>query len=106
MDGVAYTIDYDTWSQMVGTDAAYRSKKEAKAEWLEITADTMDELGSAIDEAEKKYGAGFSPQYRLGLIGDTEKKLSNDIYHRGPSFPARVKGKWVCYLGRLTTIKK
>jgi hypothetical protein len=52
---MAYEIEWHTWEEEV-----YRGDRwiTAKVRLAEITADTMDDLGIAVDEVEKKWGPG------------------------------------------------
>ena len=102
---MGYTIDYDTWQQMQrvwgSASGCWSGKKEVKAECVEITADTMDELGSAVDKVWKKYGANFA-RANCSLIGSEKHLTIGDERH--DSFPARVEGEWKIFLGRFAPV--
>ena len=107
---MAYSVKYK--SAEVRREQRDMSRKIFLFEWANISADTMEELGQAIDEVEKKYPKsyrmlppGSSSSFWNGWAHRDDVKLAAAPADERVS-PRREKGKWKITWGRYTNTRK
>ena len=107
---MAYSVKYK--SAEVRREQRDMSRKIFLFEWANISADTMEELGQAIDEVEKKYPKsyrmlppGSSSSFWNGWAHRNDVKLAAAPADERGS-PRREKGKWKITWGRYTNTGK
>ena len=99
---MAYEIEWHTWEEEVYIkDEGPRIHKVRLAE---ITADTMDDLGIAVDEVEKKWGPGAGRLTHHEKISDSlarmketgvmNTKMGLPKRHDNRVTPTREGGRW------------
>ena len=112
-EGMAYEVEYHRW------EVWEHSKKLQSIFYAEITADTMDEIGSAVDEVEKKWGncTRMRGIHDARRVEEEWKEFRSDmpdsrkgVYSFGNQVhtptdprvaPHRVKGRWIIFWGKI-----
>jgi hypothetical protein len=101
---MAYSVKYK--SAEVRREQQMMSRKIFLFEWANISADTMEELGQAIDEVEKKYpkSCRMRPPGSSSSFWDGWAHRNDGNLAAAPAdervTPRREKGKWKITWGR------
>ena len=90
--GMAYEIEWHTW-EAVWEPTGRGSNRTYEIFCAEIKADTMDEIGSAIDEVEAKWRGSRRMSVEYTRQEKVAKRGLAEFKDRGGA-PARVRGRW------------